>query len=56
MEQAQLAEPREVTEDRVLGGRVSLRQPKTGYRAGLDAAMPPPGPVAAAATGAHAQP
>ena len=35
MEQAQL----EITEDRVLGGRVTLRQPKTGYRAGLDAAL-----------------
>ena len=35
MEQAQL----QVTEDRVLGGRVALRQPKTGYRAGLDAAL-----------------
>src|ERR1700722_145294 len=28
-----------VTEDRVLGGRVSLRQPAKGYRAGLDAAL-----------------
>ena len=39
MEQAQLPEPLGVTEDRVLGGRVMLRQPKTGYRAGLDAAL-----------------
>ena len=29
----------EVTEDRVLGGRVLLRQPNIGYRAGLDAAL-----------------
>lgn len=28
-----------VTEDRLLGGRVSLRQPARGYRAGLDAAL-----------------
>ncbi len=28
-----------VTEDRVLGGRVLLRQPAKGYRAGLDAAL-----------------
>jgi tRNA1(Val) A37 N6-methylase TrmN6 len=28
-----------VTEDRVLGGRVRLRQPGKGYRAGLDAAL-----------------
>ena len=28
-----------VTEDRVLDGRVSLRQPSRGYRAGLDAAL-----------------
>jgi tRNA1(Val) A37 N6-methylase TrmN6 len=28
-----------VTEDRVLGGRVILRQPAKGYRAGLDAAL-----------------
>jgi tRNA1(Val) A37 N6-methylase TrmN6 len=27
------------TLDQVLGGRVSLRQPRTGYRAGLDAAL-----------------
>lgn len=27
------------TEDRLLGGRLSLRQPRTGYRAGLDAAL-----------------
>jgi len=30
---------RGVTEDRVLGGRVRLRQPAKGYRAGLDAAL-----------------
>ncbi len=29
----------EVSEDRVLGGRVMLAQPKRGYRAGLDAAL-----------------
>ena len=28
-----------ITEDLILGGRVTLRQPKTGYRAGLDAAL-----------------
>ena len=28
-----------VTEDRILGGRVTLRQPAKGYRAGLDAAL-----------------
>jgi tRNA1(Val) A37 N6-methylase TrmN6 len=28
-----------VTEDRILGGRVLLRQPAKGYRAGLDAAL-----------------
>ncbi len=28
-----------VSEDRVLGGRVVLAQPKRGYRAGLDAAL-----------------
>jgi len=28
-----------VTEDRVLGGRIRLRQPARGYRAGLDAAL-----------------
>jgi tRNA1(Val) A37 N6-methylase TrmN6 len=28
-----------VTEDRLLGGRVRLRQPAVGYRAGLDAAL-----------------
>lgn len=39
-----------VTEDRLLGGRVRLRQPATGYRAAIDpvflaAAVPPSGPV-----------
>src|SRR5512141_3321084 len=29
----------DTTEDRVLGGRVILRQPVRGYRAGLDAAL-----------------
>jgi tRNA1(Val) A37 N6-methylase TrmN6 len=29
----------EVTENLILGGRVKLRQPKLGYRAGLDAAL-----------------
>jgi tRNA1(Val) A37 N6-methylase TrmN6 len=28
-----------VTEDRILGGRLALRQPAKGYRAGLDAAL-----------------
>ena len=28
-----------VTDDRILGGRVSLRQPAKGYRAGMDAAL-----------------
>jgi tRNA1(Val) A37 N6-methylase TrmN6 len=28
-----------VTEDRILGGRVALRQPAKGYRAGVDAAL-----------------
>jgi tRNA1(Val) A37 N6-methylase TrmN6 len=28
-----------ITEDRILGGRVLLRQPRSGYRAGLDAAL-----------------
>jgi tRNA1(Val) A37 N6-methylase TrmN6 len=31
--------PAPVTEDRVLGGKVALRQPAKGYRAGLDAAL-----------------
>lgn len=29
----------DVTEDRVLDGRIRLRQPRVGYRAGLDAAL-----------------
>jgi tRNA1(Val) A37 N6-methylase TrmN6 len=29
----------DVTEDRLLGGRVTLRQPAKGYRAGMDAAL-----------------
>lgn len=29
----------EITEDRVLNGRIALRQPARGYRAGLDAAL-----------------
>ncbi len=29
----------EFTEDRLMGGRVRLRQPKEGYRAGMDAAL-----------------
>src|SRR5260221_1737894 len=29
----------DVTEDRLLGGRVRLRQPREGYRAGMDAAL-----------------
>ena len=28
-----------VTEDRILGGRLVLRQPRAGYRAGMDAAL-----------------
>jgi len=28
-----------VTEDRILGGRLTLRQPAKGYRAGVDAAL-----------------
>ena len=28
-----------VTEDRLLDGRIQLRQPERGYRAGLDAAL-----------------
>ncbi len=28
-----------LTENLVLGGRVTLRQPRRGYRAGLDAAL-----------------
>jgi len=31
--------PAPVTEDHVLGGKVTLRQPAKGYRAGLDAAL-----------------
>ncbi len=31
--------PTPVTEDRILGGKVTLRQPAKGYRAGLDAAL-----------------
>ena len=31
--------PASVTEDHVLGGKVTLRQPAKGYRAGLDAAL-----------------
>jgi tRNA1(Val) A37 N6-methylase TrmN6 len=29
----------EVSDDRILGGRLMLRQPKAGYRAGVDAAL-----------------
>src|SRR5258706_7702590 len=29
----------DVTEDRLLGGRIRLRQPRDGYRAGMDAAL-----------------
>src|SRR4051812_19116393 len=29
----------QVTEDRLMGGRLRLRQPKPGYRAGMDAAL-----------------
>jgi tRNA1(Val) A37 N6-methylase TrmN6 len=35
----QTAPQTEITEDLVLGGRVRLRQPRVGYRAGLDAAL-----------------
>ncbi len=31
--------PGDTTEDRILGGRIVLRQPRVGYRAGLDAAL-----------------
>jgi tRNA1(Val) A37 N6-methylase TrmN6 len=31
--------PGEITEDLMLGGRITLLQPKLGYRAGLDAAL-----------------
>jgi tRNA1(Val) A37 N6-methylase TrmN6 len=31
--------PAHVTKDRVLGGRIALRQPARGYRAGVDAAL-----------------
>src|SRR5580693_2656680 len=31
--------PAPVTEDHILGGKVALRQPARGYRAGLDAAL-----------------
>ena len=31
--------PAPVTKDRVLGGRIALRQPAKGYRAGVDAAL-----------------
>ena len=33
------AEPSETTTDAMLGGRLRLRQPKLGYRAGLDAGL-----------------
>ncbi|MDP3176160.1 MAG: methyltransferase, partial [Phenylobacterium sp.] len=35
----QAAEASDVTEDRLLDGRVLLRQPRRGYRAGMDAAL-----------------
>src|SRR5580692_3625928 len=31
--------PTSVTQDRMLGGRLTLQQPAKGYRAGLDAAL-----------------
>ena len=34
-----MADQRDVTEDRLLDGRVLLRQPARGYRAGMDAAL-----------------
>lgn len=34
-----MADQSEVTEDRLLNGRISLRQPARGYRAGMDAAL-----------------
>ncbi|HRD29600.1 MAG TPA: methyltransferase, partial [Caulobacter sp.] len=34
-----MADQGDVTEDRLLDGRVSLRQPARGYRAGMDAAL-----------------
>jgi tRNA1(Val) A37 N6-methylase TrmN6 len=36
---AKEADPAAVTEDRLLDGRLSLRQPREGYRAGMDAAL-----------------
>ena len=36
---AQTAPEAEITEDLVLGGKVRVRQPRVGYRAGLDAAL-----------------
>jgi len=33
------ASPESLTEDRLLGGRIALLQPRKGYRAGLDAAL-----------------
>ena len=35
----QTAPEAEITEDLLLGGRVKLRQPRVGYRAGVDAAL-----------------
>ncbi|MET0295261.1 MAG: methyltransferase [Phenylobacterium sp.] len=34
-----MSEPADLTCDRLLGGRIALRQPREGYRAGLDAAL-----------------
>src|SRR5258706_10408785 len=34
-----MTDPREVTEDAFLGGRLRLRQPKSGHRAGHDAML-----------------
>lgn len=39
MDQDRQAEEQRVTQDRLLGGRVQVRQPARGYRAGLDAAL-----------------
>jgi tRNA1(Val) A37 N6-methylase TrmN6 len=36
---SQTAPEAEITEDLLLGGRVRVRQPRVGYRAGLDAAL-----------------
>ena len=34
-----VTKPRDPTEDKLLGGRVRLVQPRTGYRAAMDAVL-----------------